>query len=373
MGRGDIPWGVIRAGSLFLKRASGAVVRIVISDSVEGSTLTIGDGGVAREPNDVSWSEIQNKPTEFPPTAHTHPAQTPEAHTHTFNDIAEKPTTFPPSPHTHANDHAPGSDNQDLSGLVVKVTGSSLVTDTEITKLAGVEAGANNYTHPANHPASVITQDDSNRFVTDTEKSTWNGKEPGNANIQTHIGSSHAPANAQANADITKAEIEAKLTGTIDTHSHAGGGSSPTSTCKQSAQVTNNSNTTPTDIPGMSFALVSGHRYYFRFMGTYQSAATTTGIGFTFSGPTMTAFHFWVNIQQAAAGTDQYYQNTSVTLTTVLVSTAAVAANTDYMFQVEGFCTPSANGTLQLRTRSEVNASQITVKNVGIGILEDAG
>ena len=46
------------------------------------------------------------------------------------------------------------------------------------TKLDGVETGANAYTHPANHPASIITQDADNRFVSDTEKATWNGKEP---------------------------------------------------------------------------------------------------------------------------------------------------------------------------------------------------
>jgi len=50
-----------------------------------------------------------------------------------------------------------------------------------------------------------------------------NGKETANANIQTHVTSQHAPANAQANADIAKAEIEAKLTGQITSHSHAGG------------------------------------------------------------------------------------------------------------------------------------------------------
>lgn len=32
------------------------------------------------------------------------------------------------------------------------------------------------YTHPANHPATMITPDATHRFVTDTEKSTWNGK-----------------------------------------------------------------------------------------------------------------------------------------------------------------------------------------------------
>lgn len=49
------------------------------------------------------------------------------------------------------------------------------------------------------------------------------GKEPANTNIQAHVISAHAPANAQKNSDITKAEIEAKLTGVISSHSHAGG------------------------------------------------------------------------------------------------------------------------------------------------------
>ena len=45
------------------------------------------------------------------------------------------------------------------------------------TKLDGIASSANNYTHPANHPASIITQDASNRFVTDAEKTTWNAKQ----------------------------------------------------------------------------------------------------------------------------------------------------------------------------------------------------
>jgi hypothetical protein len=39
----------------------------------------------------------------------------------------------------------------------------------------------------------------------------------------THSQVTHAPSNAQKNSDITKAEIEAKLTGEISTHTHAGG------------------------------------------------------------------------------------------------------------------------------------------------------
>ena len=37
----------------------------------------------------------------------------------------------------------------------------------------------------------------------------------------THSTSAHAPSNAQKNSDITKAEIEAKLTGNITTHTHS--------------------------------------------------------------------------------------------------------------------------------------------------------
>ena len=63
---------------------------------------------------------------------------------------------------------------------VDKVTGKGLSTEdyttADKTKLAGIAAGANNYVHPTAHPASIITQDTSHRFVTDTEKSTWNGK-----------------------------------------------------------------------------------------------------------------------------------------------------------------------------------------------------
>ena len=63
---------------------------------------------------------------------------------------------------------------------VDKVAGKGLSTEDytseEKAKLAGVAAGANNYQHPATHPASVIVQDSTHRFVTDSEKTTWNGK-----------------------------------------------------------------------------------------------------------------------------------------------------------------------------------------------------
>ena len=43
------------------------------------------------------------------------------------------------------------------------------------TKLDGIEAGANKYTHPATHPATMITQDDTHQFITKAQKEQLTG------------------------------------------------------------------------------------------------------------------------------------------------------------------------------------------------------
>lgn len=57
-------------------------------------------------------------------------------------------------------------------------TVAGFMSNTDKTKLDGIATGATAYVHPANHPASVITQDANNRFVSDTEKATWDAKQP---------------------------------------------------------------------------------------------------------------------------------------------------------------------------------------------------
>ena len=70
--------------------------------------------------------------------------------------------------------------NTALNEKVDKVSGKVLstndYTNAEKTKLAGIEANANNYSHPSSHPASIITETSEKRFVTDNEKATWNNK-----------------------------------------------------------------------------------------------------------------------------------------------------------------------------------------------------
>jgi hypothetical protein len=81
------------------------------------------------------------------------------------------------------------------------------------TKLDGIATSANLYTHPANHPGSIITQDSTHRFATDTEKTTWNDKSNlalGETSVTAYRGDrgktgydhsqvAHAPTGAQVN------------------------------------------------------------------------------------------------------------------------------------------------------------------------------
>jgi len=70
-------------------------------------------------------------------------------------------------------------------------TTDGFMTAADKTKLDGIATNANNYSHPASHPPSIITQDTSNRFVTDAEKTVWNAKE--------------TPSGAQSKADAALA------------------------------------------------------------------------------------------------------------------------------------------------------------------------
>ena len=67
-----------------------------------------------------------------------------------------------------------------IGSKVDKVNGKGLSTNdyttAEKNKLAGIAEGANNYKHPSSHPATMITEDSTHRFVTDAEKTAWNEK-----------------------------------------------------------------------------------------------------------------------------------------------------------------------------------------------------
>lgn len=67
--------------------------------------------------------------------------------------------------------------NPKYTDTITTVNGKSgAITKDDITAL-GIPGQDTVYTHPSSHPASMITESTSRRFVSDTEKSTWSGKQ----------------------------------------------------------------------------------------------------------------------------------------------------------------------------------------------------
>lgn len=60
-------------------------------------------------------------------------------------------------------------------GLVTETSDGLMSADDKI-KLNNIQEGADDYTHPETHPASIIEQDENNRFVSDEQIAIWNNK-----------------------------------------------------------------------------------------------------------------------------------------------------------------------------------------------------
>jgi hypothetical protein len=73
------------------------------------------------------------------------------------------------------------------------------------------------YTHPVNHPASIITQDLNNRFVTDTEKTAWNSKTSIDDNVVSEV-FTYSSAKAQQMYDAQATSIANLATAQAQIH-----------------------------------------------------------------------------------------------------------------------------------------------------------
>lgn len=83
------------------------------------------------------------------------------------------------STHRFATDAEKTAWNAKASTAAATQSAAGLLSAADKKKLDGVATGANNYTHPSTHPASMITQDSTHRFATDAEKKIWNAAKQG--------------------------------------------------------------------------------------------------------------------------------------------------------------------------------------------------
>ena len=104
---------------------------------------------------------------------------------------------------------------EELNNKVDKEDGKGLSTNDYTTvekiKLNNIEENANNYVHPSNHSASMITQDETHRFVTDVEKNIWNNKLDENHNHDNNYATKSSEHN-HTNKEILDVISQEKIT-----------------------------------------------------------------------------------------------------------------------------------------------------------------
>ena len=159
-----------------------------------------------------TWASITGKPASFTPSAHTHLKAeiTDFPTTWAWASLTGVPTTFAPSAHSHAitditnlqttlNGKEAGLGNPSVTGYLLSSTiagvrswvapyahpvtsgnkhipsggstGQILKWSADGTAVWAVEYS---YTHPATHPASMIDESATRRFLTDAERANWN-------------------------------------------------------------------------------------------------------------------------------------------------------------------------------------------------------
>ena len=118
---------------------------------------------------------------------------------------------------------------------------------------------------------------------------------------------------------------------------------------------------TYTDLTAMSFAVVAGRMYWFRFFGVYTAAAGATGSGWSINGPGSPTYLRYKSEYSLTTATRTINEGVAA-YDTPATSNATSPTTGSNQAWIEGFIQPSADGTVIVRFMTETNASAITCK-----------
>jgi hypothetical protein len=141
---------------------------------------------------------------------------------------------------------------------------------------------------------------------------------------------------------------------------------------KLTADLAASTVTTLADVTGLSFPVLSGKHYHFKFLLVYRAAATTTGIKLSVTVPAFTVFSAIADtpVSTAADGTANMFRGHITASDDAVIGTGTPAITTDFIAEIEGVIVPSAGGNVTARFASEVAASGVTIRQGSLGILE---
>ena len=141
---------------------------------------------------------------------------------------------------------------------------------------------------------------------------------------------------------------------------------------KLGSSPSQSSNVTFTDLTDLAFPVLNGRTYVFTYILLAQSVITTTGVVLSMSTPTGTLAAL-VSAQAAADGVSSMFSGSITASGDIVTSTGVRANGLPDVILVEGFFTATADGTVTLRFRSEINGSAVQINAGSICRPEDMG
>jgi hypothetical protein len=253
----------------------------------------------------------------------------------------------------------------DVTGLQGEIDGKAdtahMHAEADVTGLTAALAGkaASSHAHAIADVTSLQTTLDGKAASDHTHAGVY---EPANANIQAHVTTAHAPSNAQKNSDITKAEIEAKLTGVISSHSHAGGADAWT--VLRIAADFSTTSATAVDITGLGFTPAANTTYEFEARVMLRTAgANTVSPRLGLAWPTGMSDGV-ASLYQSQSATAELQAHGNVNAA-VLIAAGSITNNTQsWPAHALGVVTAGASpsGSVRLQIASETAGTTVTVK-----------
>lgn len=116
------------------------------------------------------------------------------------------------------------------------------------------------------------------------------------------------------------------------------------------------------NVTSLSFPVVAGQTYKYKFSVLYTSASTGNGLRLGLTYPAVTNASAWVNIASGGDGTAAYYQGViNSSGDSVRSPNTPAIAPAVMLAHVEGIIDPTAAGSVQLTAAPELNAVDVVI------------
>lgn len=164
---------------------------------------------------------------------------------------------------------------------------------------------------------------------------------------------------AVTSADTVLSAI-GKLQGQINALSLVG---DPWTYLRKTALSSNTSNVTFVNLADLGISCVAGSTYYIEMSILGRSSAAATGLGFALATPdtAVGTLACTLSAMSGGDGTGGLYSGAMTSLGDLVLATAVPAANTYYVYRIEGVFICTVSGTLLPQFRSETNGNNVDV------------